>query len=88
MINGIVFKDFGGFFSELEAIMEWLAPWPRRPRYLSWRKGSACRLRARMGKFRRGHPWIHADLKDLINEPTDLLLEKFLAQTPMPLISG
>ena len=88
LINGFVFKDFESFFSELETIMEWLYTLPGETPVAELEE------RLRRSGFEPG--WGNCaggilesmqTFKDLINEPTDLLLEKFLAHTPMPLIS-
>lgn len=88
LVNGEILPDFAAFFPALKALHAWLGEKPaetpfsaleKRMREKGFAPGwgdRAGRIRAAMGT-----------LIDLIHEPADRLLERFLALVPMPLIS-
>jgi sucrose synthase len=88
MVNGKVIQTLEAFRSELEKVLEWLA-----------RKNPEAPFASVEGRMKRSGfevGWGNtvgriADtmqaLLDLLNEPTDQLLENFISRVPMPLIS-
>lgn len=88
LVNGSILPDFAAFFPALQAMHAWLKDKPpaapaatleKRMREKGFEPGwgdRAGRMAATM-----------ETLIDLINEPADYLLERFLSLVPMPLIS-
>ncbi len=88
LINGVFTKDFDTFCLKLEHLLEWLRKKkPETP-------FSSVETRMKKSGFEVG--WGNTvgriietveTLLDLINEPTDKLLERFISRVPVPLIS-
>jgi sucrose synthase len=88
LVNGALIKDLETFYSKLEKMLEWLKRKNPEASYGS--------VETRMKKEGFEVGWGNTverisetfqTLLDLINEPTDHLLEKFISRVPMPLIS-
>ncbi len=88
LVNGSIIKDPQTFFKELEKMIEWLKS------KNSDAPCSSVESRMEIAGFEVG--WGNTVgriietmqlLVDLINEPTDTLLEQFISRVPMPLIS-
>jgi len=88
LVNGTLIKDIDSFYHELEQLLEWLRKEkPDTP-------FSGVEARMKRSGFEVG--WgdtagriidTMQTLLDLINEPTDQLLERFVSRVPLPLIS-
>jgi sucrose synthase len=88
LVNGVLIKDLDTFYNKLENMLEWLQH--KNP------KASYSSVEARMKKEGFEVGWGNTvarisetlqTLLDLINEPTDHLLEHFISRVPIPLIS-
>ncbi|MGB9440451.1 MAG: sucrose synthase [Desulfobacterales bacterium] len=88
LVNGTLIKDLETFYSKLEKMLEWLKRKNPEASYSS--------VETRMKKEGLEVGWGNTVerisetfqiLLDLINEPTDHLLEQFISRVPMPLIS-
>ncbi|MGD9139055.1 MAG: sucrose synthase, partial [Desulfobacterales bacterium] len=88
LVNGALIKDLETFYSKLENVLEWLKR--KNP------EASCGSVENRMKKEGFEVGWGNTvgrisetiqTLLDLINEPTDHLLEQFISRVPMPLIS-
>jgi sucrose synthase len=88
LVNGALIKDFDTFFNKIEKMLEWLKHKKPEAPY------SSVKTRMKKEGFEVG--WGNTvsrisetiqTLFDLINEPTDHLLEHFISRVPMPLIS-
>ena len=88
LVNGVLIKDLETFYTKLEKMLEWLK---RKNPEASY---SSVETRMKKEGFEVG--WGNTierisetfqTLLDLINEPTDHLLENFISRVPMPLIS-
>ena len=88
LVNGSLIKGFETFVKELEKILRWLG---KRNPEASYRTVEA---KLKKSGFEAG--WGNTVqriietmqmLLDLVNEPTDVLLEEFISRVPMPLIS-
>ncbi len=88
LVNGALIKDAQTFFTKLEKTLEWLQSKNPEAPYSS--------VQTRMKKEGLEVGWGNTverisetfqTLLDLINEPTDQLLEDFISRVPMPLIS-
>ena len=88
LVNGALIKDLETFYNKLEKMLEWLK---RKNPEASY---SSVETRMKKEGFEVG--WGNTverisetfqTLLDLINEPTDYLLEHFISRVPMPLIS-
>jgi len=88
LVNGALIKDSETFYNKLEKMLEWLK---RKNPEASY---SSVETRMKKEGFEVG--WGNTverisetfqTLLDLINEPTDYLLEHFISRVPMPLIS-
>ena len=88
LVNGALIKDLDTFYNKLEKMMEWLKQ--KNP------KAPYSKVETMMKKEGLEVGWGNTVerisetmqiLLDLINEPTDHLLEHFISRVPMPLIS-
>jgi len=88
LVNGDMVKNLPSFHSQLEQTLEWLAE--KRP------EAPFASVEVRMKKSGFEVGWGNnvgkiiqtmQSLLDLLNEPTDQLLEYFISHVPMPLIS-
>jgi sucrose synthase len=88
LVNGVLIKDLDTFYNKLEKMLEWLQHKNPNASYSS--------VEARMKKEGFEVGWGNTvarisetlqTLLDLINEPTDHLLEHFISRVPIPLIS-
>ena len=88
LVNGTLINDFQTFFTEVEKLLQWLKTRPPEAPY------SVVAAKMKKTGFETG--WGNTVkriietiqiLIDLINEPTDRLLEQFISRVPMPLIS-
>jgi sucrose synthase len=88
LVNGAILSDPNHFLAELENLLEWLGTKPAETPY--------ARIKARLKKSGFEVGWgntagrIRETMQlvlDLVGEPTDELLEKFISRVPMPLIS-
>ena len=88
LVNGTLTKDLDAFYIKLEQLLEWLGKKKPETPFSS--------VEARMKKSGFEVGWGNTvgrimdnieTLLDLINEPTDTLLERFISRVPIPLIS-
>ncbi|MGD2187667.1 MAG: sucrose synthase [Desulfobacterales bacterium] len=88
LVNGALIKNLDTFYNKLEKMLEWLKRKDPQAPY------NSVETRMRKEGFEVG--WGNTvqrisetvqTLLDLINEPTDHLLEHFISRVPMPLIS-
>jgi sucrose synthase len=88
LINGTLTKDLDTFYTKLEQLLKWLGKKKPETPFSS--------VEARMKKSGFEVGWGNTvgrimetveTLLDLINEPTDKLLERFISRVPIPLIS-
>jgi sucrose synthase len=88
LVNGTLIKDINSFFHELEQVLEWLKKKKQDAPFSG--------VEARMKRSGLEVGWGNTvgriidtmqTLLDLINEPTDQLLERFISRVPLPLIS-
>jgi sucrose synthase len=88
LVNGALTKDLDAFYIKLEQLLEWLGKKKPETPFSS--------VEARMKKSGFEVGWGNTvgrimdnveTLLDLINEPTDKLLERFVSRVPIPLIS-
>ena len=88
LVNGALIKDLDTFYSKVEKMLDWLKH--KKP------EAPFSSVEARMKKEGFEVGWGNTvgrisetfqTLLDLINEPTDHLLEHFISRVPMPLIS-
>ena len=88
LVNGTLTKDLDAFYLKLEQLLEWLGKKKPETPFSS--------VEARMKKSGFEVGWGNTvgrimdnveTLLDLINEPTDTLLERFISRVPIPLIS-
>jgi sucrose synthase len=88
LVNGAMTKDLDAFYIKLEQLLEWLGKKKPETPFSS--------VEARMKKSGLEVGWGNTvgrimdnieTLLDLINEPTDKLLERFISSVPIPLIS-
>jgi sucrose synthase len=88
LVNGTLIRDSETFYNKLEKMLEWLKD--KNP------EASYSNVETRMKKEGFEVGWGNTverisetfqTLLDLINEPTDYLLENFISRVPMPLIS-
>ena len=88
LVNGTLTKDLDAFYLKLEQLLEWLGKKKPETPFSS--------VEARMKKSGFEVGWGNTvgrimnnveTLLDLINEPTDKLLERFISRVPIPLIS-
>jgi sucrose synthase len=88
LVNGTLIKDIDSFYHELEKLLEWLRE--KKP------DAPFSNVKARMKRSGFEVGWGNTvgrivdtmqTLLDLINEPTNQLLERFISRVPLPLIS-
>jgi sucrose synthase len=88
LVNGTLIRDSETFYNKLEKMLQWLKD--KNP------EASYSNVETRMKKEGFEVGWGNTverisetfqTLLDLINEPTDYLLENFISRVPMPLIS-
>ena len=88
LVNGALTKDFDAFYIKLEQLLGWLGKKKPETPFSS--------VEARMKKSGFEVGWGNTvgrimdnveTLLDLINEPTEKLLERFISRVPIPLIS-
>ncbi len=88
LVNGAILRDLRAFYAALEQLLEWLKKKKPDTPFSS--------VEARMKKSGFEVGWGNTvgriietveTLLNLINEPTDELLERFISRVPMPLIS-
>ena len=88
LVNGTLTKDLDAFYVKLEQLLEWLGKKKPETPFPS--------VEAKMKKSGFEVGWGNTvgrimenveTLLDLINEPTDKLLERFISRVPIPLIS-
>ncbi|MDY6933417.1 MAG: sucrose synthase, partial [Spirochaetota bacterium] len=88
LVNGSILTEFDQFYNGIQAVTEWLgkehsdAPFSlveKRMKEAGFESGWGNTVGRVLGTMQL--------LIDLLNEPTDILLEQFLSRVPMPLIS-
>ena len=88
LVNGALIKDLESFYNKLERLLEWLEK--KKP------EAPFASVEGRMKRSGLEVGWGNTVgriietiqvLLNLINEPTDQLLEQFISRVPMPLIS-
>ena len=88
LVNGALIKDLDSFYNKLEQLLEWIEK--KKP------EAPFASVENRMKKSGLEVGWGNTVgriietikiLLNLINEPTDQLLEEFISRVPMPLIS-
>ena len=88
LVNGIILTNFDMFLNELQKTAEWLkGENPGTPFISLEKKMKKAGFEAGWGNTASRIFETMQLLIDLINEPTDTLLEQFLSRVPMPLIS-
>ncbi len=88
LVNGSIIKDSATFFKELEKMIEWLKSKKNDAPFSSVEsKMESAGFEAGWGNTVGRMIETMQLLIDLINEPTDTLLEQFISRVPMPLIS-
>jgi len=88
LVNGTLINDLDSFYNELEQLLEWLkGKKPDTPFTIVKARMKRSGLEVGWGNTAGRIIDTMQTLLDLINEPTDQLLERFISRVPLPLIS-
>lgn len=88
LVNGTLIHDLDSFYNELEQLLEWLkGKKPDTPFTIVKARMKRSGLEVGWGNTAGRIIDTMQTLLDLINEPADQLLERFISRVPLPLIS-